>query len=94
MQLGTRWSFGEEPPSRLDAPVVAKIHEAEALLASSIGADEVRDGRWTLTWLERRPIAEFDIPAADGAFYAVTVNPLTGEPVLHTDTPSDDFPTT
>ncbi len=53
MQLGTRWGVGEEPPARLSADFVAAIRAVEA----EIGP---RDWRWTLTWLEGRPVAELD----------------------------------
>ena len=50
MQLGTRWDVGAEPPSRLPEEFVARIREAEQT------ADP--RWRWTLTWLEGRPVAE------------------------------------
>ena len=54
MQLGTRWNLGDEPPARLDENVVAAIREVE----TEVGE---RDGwRWTLTWLEGRPVIELD----------------------------------
>ena len=54
MQLGTRWSLGDEPPARLAENVVAAIREVE----TEVGE---RDGwRWTLTWLEDRPVVELD----------------------------------
>ena len=56
MQLGTRWGVGATPPERLDASVVLAIRDAEAQLA------EVDTGqwRWTLTWLESRPVVQLD----------------------------------
>ena len=54
MQLGTRWNLGDEPPARLAENVVAAIREVE----TEVGE---RDGwRWTLTWLEHRPVVELD----------------------------------
>ena len=54
MQLGTRWNLGDEPPARLAENVVAAIREVEAEVGE-------RDGwRWTLTWLEDRPVVELD----------------------------------
>jgi hypothetical protein len=53
MQLGTRWNLGDEPPTRLSAEFVAAIRAVEA----EVGA---RPWRWTLTWLEGRPVAELD----------------------------------
>jgi hypothetical protein len=56
MQLGTRWSVGDEPPARLEAPVRDAIASVEAELA---GIDTA-GWRWTLTWLEGRPVVELD----------------------------------
>ena len=59
MQLGTRWPVGDEPPSRLPAVMVGAIADVESEL------DELEDvdaagWRWTLTWLEGRPVVELD----------------------------------
>lgn len=56
MQLGTRWTSGEEPPSSV--PEVLR----ESISAVDAAAVEDRYGRprWTLTFLEGRPIAELD----------------------------------
>ena len=56
MQLGTRWAIGEQPPARLEADVVAAIASVEADLT---GID-TSGWRWTLTWLEGRPVVELD----------------------------------
>jgi hypothetical protein len=56
MQLGTRWELGAEPPSRLPAAMVAAIAAVEIELA---GVDTT-GWRWTLTWLEGRPVVELD----------------------------------
>lgn len=56
MRLGTRWNVGDEPPARLPAEVVAAIEQVEAEL-DGIPTD---GWRWTLTWLEGRPVAELD----------------------------------
>ena len=56
MQLGTRWSVGDEPPARLVDPVRAAIRDVEAELN---GVDTAQ-WRWTLTWLEGRPVVELD----------------------------------
>ncbi len=53
MQLGTRWNLGDEPPARLPTEVVATIRTVEAEVGE-------RPWRWTLTWLEGRPVAELD----------------------------------
>lgn len=58
MQLGTRWPIGTEPPSALPAAVTAEIRAVEAGLVD----DDIDTAgwRWTLTWLERRPVVELD----------------------------------
>lgn len=58
MQLGTRWAVGATPPDRLPAAVVAAVGEVEAeLVAEGVDAST---WRWTLTWLEGRPVVELD----------------------------------
>jgi hypothetical protein len=54
MQLGSRWSVGQPPPGRLPATLLEQIARVEA----GLPADTTL--RWTLTWLEGRPIAELD----------------------------------
>ena len=56
MQLGTRWSVGDEPPARLSADVREAITAVEAELAEF----DTSAWRWTLTWLEGRPVVELD----------------------------------
>jgi hypothetical protein len=56
MQLGTRWSVGDTPPASLPAPVAAAVASVEAELA---GVD-TGTWRWTLTWLEGKPVAQLD----------------------------------
>jgi len=56
MQLGTRWSVGAEPPARLSPEVRAAIRAVEGDL---LGRDTTQ-WRWTLTWLEGRPVVELD----------------------------------
>ena len=56
MQLGTRWSVGDTPPATLPAAVLAAIVAVEAVLT---GVDTAT-WRWTLTWLERKPIVQLD----------------------------------
>ena len=55
MQLGTRWAAGSEPPTSVPAVLLAAIAEVEE---RALG--QAREARWTLTWLEGRPIAELD----------------------------------
>lgn len=68
MQLGTRWEIGAEPPPRLPDSVVAAIATVEVELA---GVDTT-GWRWTLTWLEGRPVVELD----DGT--TLRYDPVTG----------------
>jgi len=56
MQLGTRWSVGATPPAALPAPVVAAVAETETELAEV----DTSTWRWTLTWLESKPVVELD----------------------------------
>ena len=58
MQLGTRWPVGEEPPATLPDPVRRAVERVEAELEAD-GVDAI-GWRWTLTWLERRPVVELD----------------------------------
>ena len=59
MQLGTRWTAGGEPPA-----AAARARSARRSRPSKpcIPADQLGQPapRWTLTWLEGRPIAELD----------------------------------
>ena len=58
MQLGTRWTSGDEPPRAVPEALVRGIRSVDA----SMPVDELGQPRprWTLTWLEGRPIAELD----------------------------------
>ena len=56
MQLGTRWPVGGETPPRLPDAVVTAIREVEAELSDI----DTAQWRWTLTWLEGRPVVELD----------------------------------
>jgi hypothetical protein len=49
MRLGSRFSVGESPSS-LSADVIINIRTVE----------EAATLRWTLTWLENRPVATLD----------------------------------
>lgn len=55
MRLGSRFSVGQAPAS-LPADVLRKIDEVE----QELSPEERQSLRWTLTWLENRPIAELD----------------------------------
>ena len=56
MQMGTRWAVGAPTPDRLPPAVVLAIRDVEAQLAEV----DTSQWRWTLTWLEGRPVVELD----------------------------------
>lgn len=58
MQLGTRWDAGAEPPASVPAALRAQIAAVEA--ATPPDALGQAAHRWTLTFLEGRPVAELD----------------------------------
>lgn len=76
MQLGTRWNVGGEPPSRLPETVVVAVRGVEdELAAESVDAST---WRWTLTFLEGKPIVELDDGTSihlDAAGRAQVTNP-------------------
>jgi hypothetical protein len=76
MQLGTRWAAGGEPPARLPAAVIDAIHVVDATVAGMAPVP-----RWTLTWLEGRPIAELD----DGATVTIVTTDAAGSVVVRTE---------
>ena len=58
MQLGTRWTSGDEPPRAVPDALREQIAAVNAAVADdALGQPRPR---WTLTWLEGRPIAELD----------------------------------
>ncbi|GAA4266833.1 hypothetical protein [Frondihabitans peucedani] len=58
MQLGTRWSVGGDTPGNLPEAVVAAVRRVEGELAAQ--DVDASTWRWTLTWLERKPVVELD----------------------------------
>lgn len=58
MQLGTRWSSGDAIPPA----VPTALHEQISLVDAALPMDLLGQPRprWTLTFLEGRPIAELD----------------------------------
>lgn len=56
MQLGTRWPVGTEAPARLPVAMRDAIADVEVELTGT----DTSAWRWTLTWLEGRPIVELD----------------------------------
>jgi hypothetical protein len=59
VQLGTRWSFGGTAPDGLPAVVEIAIGAVEDDLAEA-GTLGTAHWRWTLTWLEARPVIELE----------------------------------
>jgi hypothetical protein len=58
MQLGTRWSSGDEPPRSVPAELAGAIRDVDATIPQDLYGQP--RPRWTLTWLEGRPVAELD----------------------------------
>ena len=75
MQLGTRWAMGAEPPARLPEAVVAAIRDVEMAAGPGAGAS---GRRWTLTWLEGRPIVELDAASGSENVTVIRFNPASG----------------
>ncbi|CAN5286658.1 hypothetical protein BH11ACT3_BH11ACT3_15430 [soil metagenome] len=69
MQLGTRWSVGATSPASLPAVMRDAVDTVETGLVED-GVD-TSSWRWTLTYLEGRPIAQLD----DGA--TLSYDPVT-----------------
>ncbi len=84
MQLGTRWSVGAEPPARLTEAVTSAVRQVESELVGF----ETSGWRWTLTWLEGRPVVELD----DGTTIRLDPagNATITEPSDSTDRPDGD----
>jgi len=58
MQLGTRWTAGDNPPAAVPEALAHGIRQVDtAMPGDELGQPRPR---WTLTWLEGRPIAELD----------------------------------
>lgn len=63
MQLGTRWNLWQQEPAGLPDSVLAAIHKTEADLTAVAAKNPdvgIETWRWTLTWLEGRPVVELD----------------------------------
>lgn len=58
MQLGKRWAFGESAPSTLPEVVLVAIEAVESDAPDA--AVDRSSWRWTLTWLEGKPVLELD----------------------------------
>lgn len=79
MQLGTRWSAGTTPPAAVPDVIRAAIVDVETVTLTP----DAPAPRWTLTWLEGRPVAELDT----GVFVRLTAD---GDVVVEHD-PEDEF---
>lgn len=79
--MGTRWTSGDEPPQSVPEALRAGILAVDL----TIPADQLGQPRprWTLTWLEGKPIAELDT----GVIVTLDEN---GEAVARND-PDDGF---
>ncbi|MEZ3161364.1 hypothetical protein AB1K54_12610 [Microbacterium sp. BWT-B31] len=81
MQLGTRWTSGDEPPKVVPEALARGIRAVdESIPDDALGQPRPR---WTLTWLEARPIAELDT----GVIVSLDAD---GEPVVRHDD-GDEF---
>lgn len=81
MQLGTRWTSGDEPPAAVPASLRPQITAVDrALPDDDLGQPRPR---WTLTFLEGRPIAELDT--------GVIVEQLSDGTVIARHDDDDDF---
>lgn len=58
MQLGTRWAIGGALPAGLPQVVEIAVKAVEEDL-TELDTD-TSDWRWTLTWLESKPVIELD----------------------------------
>lgn len=59
MQLGTRWTAGEQPPAAVPQELHEQIRGVEQVALTNTPGPGAAP-RWTLTWLEGRPVAELD----------------------------------
>jgi hypothetical protein len=58
MQLGKRWTFGQDAPASLPSVVTEAVRSVEAEVTA--GGSDAAEWRWTLTWLEGKPVVELD----------------------------------
>ncbi|QLD10424.1 hypothetical protein [Microbacterium oleivorans] len=54
MRLGTRWESGDEAPAAVPATLREQIRQVDRII------DTDPRPKWTLTWLEGRPVAELE----------------------------------
>ncbi len=91
MQLGTRWALGDEPPSRLPDAIIAAIREVEEAARKTQGAADHSHRRWTLTWLEGRPLVELDPDSGSDDVTAIRFNPEDGTASITTSDPDEEL---
>lgn len=63
MQLGTRWNIWQPAPTGLPDSVLAAVSTVEVELTTVAAANPeagIELWRWTLTWLEGRPVVELE----------------------------------
>ena len=60
MQLGTRWALGATPPSGLPQVVEIAVRAVEEDLNGVDTDTDTSNWKWTLTWLESKPVIELD----------------------------------
>ena len=75
MQLGTRWPVRGIVPDRIPEEMVAAIAGVETELTDV----DTSQWRWTLTWLERKPVVELD----DGTIIRFRGNEVVVESAEH-----------
>ena len=74
MRLGTRWSVGSVAPTALPESMLTAVTEVEGELVDL----DTSAWRWTLTWLEGRPVVELD----DGT--VIRLDPADGSTTVST----------
>jgi hypothetical protein len=82
MQLGTRWSLGGTLPAGLPHVVEIAVRAVEEDLAA-LDVD-TSTWRWTLTWLEAKPVIELD----DGTI--IRFNPVDDSATITQPSTNDD----
>ena len=87
MQLGTRWALGAPVPSGLPDVVEIALQAVEGDLVAV--ETDTSSWRWTLTWLEGKPVIELD----DGTVirYNATEDSATITQPIASDEDEDDW---
>ena len=88
MQLGTRWALGDTLPAGLPHVVEIAVRAVEEDLTAL--AVDASTWRWTLTWLESKPVIELD----DGTiirFNPVDDSATITQPSTSTDDDDEDW---